>query len=219
MLSFTEENYLKAIIQHTVFAKTQEVGVKELAQELTVKPATVSDMLKKLKDKDLVNYEKYGKISLSKLGQFNALMVIRRHRLWETFLHDKLNFNWDEVHEVAEELEHIQSIKLIDRLDDFLGNPVVDPHGDAIPDRKGNIENLYYDCLCEMKAGSTVTIKVVKDNSRDFLKYALKTGLILNQEIYIIDIEPFDGMMTIQVNDEVKSISKKVSESILVERI
>ena len=136
MFSFTEENYLKAIFKNSQ-KEGGEVSTNSIAEELNTKAASVTDMLRKLSDKGLVNYEKYKGVTLTKAGRSIAVSTIRKHRLWEVFLCDKLNFNWDEVHEVAEQLEHINSDLLIDRLDDFLDNPKADPHGDAIPNKQG----------------------------------------------------------------------------------
>ena len=133
LLTYTEENYLKTLLKLTLESKRAEAGTNELATHLMVKPATVSDMLKKLKEKQLVDYEKYGKITLTDEGKKIGIEIIRRHRLWETFLYEKLEFTWDEVHEVAEQLEHIHSAKLVDKLDKFLNYPAFDPHGDPIP--------------------------------------------------------------------------------------
>ena len=132
MLTYTEENYLKALLKSTFENGTNKAGTNELALLLVVKPATVNHMLKKLKEKELVDYEKYGKIKLTNKGKKIALYIIRKHRLWETFLYQKLEFSWEEVHEVAEQLEHIQSEKLVDKLDKFLDYPEFDPHGDPI---------------------------------------------------------------------------------------
>ncbi len=141
MLSFTEENYLKAL-WHLTIGNTlkDEAGTNELAAHLNVKPATSNDMLKKLKEKKLVDYKKYGKSSLTHKGKKLAIEIVRKHRLWETFLYEKLDFTWDEVHEVAEQLEHIKSQKLVDRLDKFLNYPALDPHGDVIPNSKGEMK-------------------------------------------------------------------------------
>ncbi len=136
-LTFTEENYLKALFKIGYDKVLSEVGTNELATHLTVKPATANNMLKKLKEKTLVDYEKYGKIMLTPKGKKRAISIVRNHRLWETFLYEKLSFSWDEVHEVAEQLEHIKSAKLIDRLDEFLDFPALDPHGDPIPNKNG----------------------------------------------------------------------------------
>src|SRR5690606_17360442 len=129
-LSFTEENYLKCIYYLEHQSPSKEVSVNEIAERMHTRPATVTDMLRKLSDKKLIIYEKYKKTKLSKNGEKASLAIIRRHRLWEVFLHDQLHFTWDEVHEVAEELEHIRSAKLIERLDEFLEFPSFDPHGD-----------------------------------------------------------------------------------------
>ena len=141
MLSFTEENYLKALLQLTLETGNKEdLGTNELAAHLSVKPATVNDMLKKLKEKKYVSYKKYGKSSLTNEGKKLAIEVVRKHRLWETFLYEKLEFTWDEVHEVAEQLEHIKSPKLVGKLDKFLNYPAFDPHGDVIPSAKGEMK-------------------------------------------------------------------------------
>lgn len=138
VLSYTEENYLKGLFKLTLdIGAKEEAGTNEIASHLGIKPASVNDMLKKLKDKKLIKYEKYGKSSLTKEGKKLAIEIVRKHRLWETFLFEKLAFSWDEVHEVAEQLEHIQSKKLIDKLDQFLNYPAKDPHGDPIPNSKG----------------------------------------------------------------------------------
>ncbi|MFZ9029244.1 MAG: metal-dependent transcriptional regulator [Crocinitomicaceae bacterium] len=217
MLSFTEENYLKALVQLTIFEDgVEEVGVNRLAEYLGVKPATVSDMVRKLKKKELVNYERYGKVSLTEEGRFLGMMVIRRHRLWETFLQQKLDFSWDEVHELAEDLEHIHSKKLIDRLDAFLGHPEFDPHGDAIPNREGEILIPFRRTLHDGEPGKKYKIIAVKDNSSDFLKYVDKLGIAINDEVTIVNKESFDDLTTIQSNGQERVLSPKVTDNLFV---
>ena len=155
MLSFTEENYLKALLKITIDNNVVEVGTNELALHLNVKAATVTDMLRRLKEKKLINYQKYGKIGLNDNGRKIALEILRKHRLWETFLYQKLDFNWDEVHEIAEQLEHIKSAKLINKLDAFLDFPQFDPHGDPIPTEHGELKVTYEKTLSEVAVGDT----------------------------------------------------------------
>ena len=217
MLSFTEENYLKSLVQLTVFEENRfEVGVNKLASSLDVKPATASDMVRKLKDKALVNYAKDGKVSLTEEGRKAGMMVIRRHRLWETFLHDKLDFTWDEVHELAEELEHIHSKKLINRLDQFLEFPEFDPHGDAIPNEDGEIVIPFRKTLSDVTVGSACKIIAVKDNSIDFLHYVDKLGLKIHDEIKVINKEAFDSSTTIIFNEQELVVSPKFTDNIFV---
>lgn len=217
MLSFTEENYLKALLQLTTFNDGgTEVGVNKLAESLGVKPATVSDMVRKLKEKNLVNYERYGKVSLTDEGHLLGMMVIRRHRLWETFLQEKLSFTWDEVHELAEELEHIQSTKLVDRLDQFLDFPEFDPHGDAIPDSKGNVLIPFRKKLSEVESGKSYRLIAVKDNSTDFLQYVDRTGLSINDLVTIQSIDEFDKLISLEHQGETKVVSPKFSEKVFV---
>lgn len=216
MLSYTEENYLKALLKISLENEISEVGTNELAANLEVKPATVSDMLKKLKEKELVTYKKYGKIKLTKTGRNSAINVMRKHRLWETFLFEKLEFTWDEVHEVAEQLEHIQSAKLIDKLDSFLNFPKFDPHGDPIPTAKGELIVLTTTTLANVLIGTHCKVAAVKDNSSAFLKYVDKIGLQIDSRIKVLAKEDYDDLLQIEVNKTKFAVSQKFAENILV---
>jgi DtxR family Mn-dependent transcriptional regulator len=216
-LSFTEENYLKSLIHLTLFSKDKnEVGTNELATNLSVKPATVNDMLKKLKEKNLVDYKKYGKISLTESGRLFGMNVIRKHRLWETFLVEKLSFSWDEVHEVAEQLEHIQSSKLVDSLEALLEYPKYDPHGDPIPNAKGEIELTLRITLDEMNVMSTNRVVAVKDNSSEFLQYVNRLNLKIGDEIHLISKESYDDLLTIEIHGKQHVVSQKFAQNIFV---
>lgn len=193
-----------------------EAGTNELADMLDVTPATANNMLKKLKEKGWVSYEKYGKISLTDKGRVLAVEIIRKHRLWETFLYEKLNFTWDEVHEVAEQLEHIQSVKLVQQLEKFLDFPEIDPHGDPIPNEKGEIRFIKRKTLAEIEESKTCKLVAVKDNSSSFLQYVVKLGLGLSSKIKVLGRREFDGSMEIEVNKVRSSISKKVAQNLLV---
>ena len=217
MLSQTEENYLKALFHLTSESSTKaEVGTNELAATLTVKPATVNDMLKRLKEKKLVNYEKYGKISLTVSGKKQAIEIIRKHRLWETFLYEKLEFTWDEVHEVAEQLEHIHSPKLIEKLEKFLNYPKVDPHGDTIPNAKGELIFQERKTLSQIAVGKTCRLIAVKNNSASFLQYVMKVGLGLSSKIKVLNRQDFDGTIEIDVNGKKSIISQKFADNLFV---
>jgi DtxR family transcriptional regulator, Mn-dependent transcriptional regulator len=217
MMTFTEENYLKALF-HLGFENEhiRAVGTNELAFHLGLKPATVNSMLKKLKEKELISYEKYGKISLTGLGKNHAVMMVRKHRLWETFLYEKLDFTWDEVHEVAEELEHIKSDKLIEKLDKFLNFPKFDPHGDAIPDENGFFSKVYKKTLADIEIGKDCKMVAVKDNSSNFLQYVVQVGLGINNQIKVISRQPYDLLTVIAVNGKEFSVSQKFTENIFV---
>ena len=174
-------------------------------------------MLKKLREKDLVNYQRYGKLELTQSGRSIAVKLIRKHRLWETFLYKHLNFTWDEVHEVAEQLEHIQSSKLIEELNRFLGFPKIDPHGDIIPTKDGDYTRPVKITLAELAVGNKCQLTSVKDNSAAFLKYVSQIGLALSSQITIQEIREFDGSMLIAFNDKTENISQKFAENIFVE--
>ncbi len=216
MLSQTEENYLKSLLHLTVEDDRKEAGTNELAAYLSVKPASVNDMLKKLKEKELVLYEKYGKITLTAEGRKKAIEVVRKHRLWETFLYEKLSFSWDEVHEVAEQLEHIQSTKLVDKLDEFLNYPLYDPHGDAIPNAKGELPTTWKKTLDEEEIGHNCTMIAVKDNSAPFLQYVNRIGLSINHKIKVIAKHAYDELMDIEVNGKVCSVSPRFAKNIVI---
>ncbi|KAA8484138.1 DtxR family iron (metal) dependent repressor [Arcticibacter tournemirensis] len=218
MLSYTEENYLKALLHLTLEVQHKnEAGTNQLAFYLGVKPATATDMLRKLKEKKLISYEKYGKISLSEEGRKKAVEVVRKHRLWETFLYEKLEFSWDEVHEVAEQLEHIQSPKLVEKLDKFLGHPEYDPHGDAIPDAKGYLKPSFKKTLAEADAGTNCRMVAVKDNSASFLQYVSQLNLAIDAKIQVVSLQPYDGSMEIIINNETRTtVSQKFAENILI---
>lgn len=217
MLSFTEENYLKTLISITLKEESRgEAGTNELAEKLGLKPSTVNDMLKKLKEKKLIEYEKYGKIKLTDEGYKIGIYIIRKHRLWETFLFQKLHFKWDEVHPIAEQLEHIQSDVLIDKLDQFLGYPEFDPHGDVIPNAKGELKYKYNNTLSNIKTGEQCRMVAVKDNSAAFLKYVIEVGLGIDNVIQVISINPYDEIMEIEVKGKHVYVSKKFAENIYV---
>ena len=217
MLSQTEENYLKALFHLTSeIAEKSEAGTNELAATLNVKPATANDMLKKLRQKKLIIYEKYGKISLTVLGKKQAIEVVRKHRLWETFLYDKLEFSWDEVHEAAEQLEHIQSPKLIEQLEKFLGYPEFDPHGDIIPNAKGELKLQARKTLSQVAVGRTCKLVAVKDNSASFLQYVVQVGLGLSSKIKVVSRQKFDGTVEIEVNGKRSMVSERFAENVFV---
>lgn len=217
MLSTTEENYLKALLQLTFEQEDKaEAGTNELAAQLGVKPATANDMLKKLREKQLIHYEKYGKSSLTVEGKKRAVEVVRKHRLWETFLYEHLSFTWDEVHEVAEQLEHIQSPKLIDRLDHLLNYPSFDPHGDVIPTASGEMKIPAKKTLNEEQVGHQCKMVGVKDNSATFLQYVDKVGLRMNQPIKVLSRQPYDELIEIEVNGLKSSVSPRFAENIVI---
>jgi len=220
MLSFTEENYLKALLKLSFQNEEKpEAGTNEMAAYLGVKPATATDMLKKLKEKELVSYQKYGKILLTEEGKKNAVAVLRKHRLWETFLYEKLDFSWDEVHEVAEQLEHIQSVKLVDKLEEFLDFPEFDPHGDPIPKANGEMPVTTKTLLSEMKSGETCKVAAVKDTSTLFLQYLEKLNITIGTDITVVDVIAFDGSLNISIDGgEARSVSMKFAESLFVQR-
>ena len=213
--SFTEENYLKAIY-HLSKDENGTVSTNALSESLNTKAASVTDMLKKLSEKALINYEKYQGVTLTSAGKEKAIDIIRKHRLWEVFLVDKLNFKWDEVHDLAEQLEHIHSEKLINQLEEFLDFPETDPHGDPIPDKNGVLKSQELISISKMNIGENGKISGVTAHSKDFLQYLEKTGLILGENIKIIDKINFDGAVVIALNNKEQTISREVAKNLLI---
>ncbi|TAH03749.1 MAG: metal-dependent transcriptional regulator [Sphingobacteriales bacterium] len=212
--SFTEENYLKTIF-HLSTPQTVAVNTNAIADVLKTKAASVTDMLKKLAEKDFINYVKYQGVTLTPKGNQTALNIIRKHRLWEVFLVDKLNFKWDEVHDLAEDLEHINSTKLINSLDEFLGFPKFDPHGDPIPDKNGVLNEPALLPVSKMKINQTGIISGVREHTSVFLNYLEKVGLVLGKKILIKETIEFDGSVIIDIDGKAQTISRDVAKNLL----
>ena len=217
-MTFSEENYLKTIY-HLTTSSDIEISTNAIAEMMVTKASSVTDMLKKLAEKGLVNYKKYQGVSLTENGKLAAKMIVRKHRLWEVFLVKKLDFSWDEVHDIAEQLEHIKSEKLINKLDDFLGNPTEDPHGDPIPDAKGKILKIEKLLLSELNENQIGICVGVKDSSAEFLKYLDKNKIALGISIKVNAIEAFDLSLNVKINEINFIISKKIAENIFVKII
>jgi len=217
MLSLVEENYLKTIY-HLSEEGNEQVSTNAIADAIHTKPASVSDMIQKLDRKGVIEYTKYQGVKVTGEGREAALKVIRKHRLWEVFLVQQLNFSWDEVHEVAEQLEHIQSPLLIERLDAFLGHPKADPHGDPIPDAQGAIKIKPLKQLHILSLGSEGVIRAVKDSSPTFLQHLDKLGAYLGAPIKVLDKVAFDSSMQVMIDQSITLfVSKEVAQNILVQ--
>lgn len=218
MRTETIENYLKTIYNLSS-DNTMLVSNKALADKLDLSPATVTEGLRKLHELKYVIYEKSYGSRLTGNGAKMALNIVRRHRIWETYLAKELGFGWDEVHEIAEELEHIKNDKLISKLSSKLGNPIYDPHGDPIPDEKGKIQASNFIRLSEGKAKSTYKIMGVTDHSPTFLKYLEKHQLLIGTSIQLKSIEEFDGSILLVCHKKEILISAKVAETVIVQVI
>jgi DtxR family transcriptional regulator, Mn-dependent transcriptional regulator len=216
MLSYTEENYLKAIYRLSE-GGSKAVTTNEIAEIMSTKAASVTDMVKKLSTKELISYEPYYGAKITKHGKTEALMVIRKHRLWETFLVRKLNFNWDEVHDVAEQLEHIQSNLLIEKLDEFLGFPTSDPHGHPIPDKNGKVQSVRQVPLSEAGLNKKMVVRSVTDGSPPYLQYLSKIGVYIGATVAILEKVEFDGSLEVLLDGKKKVfISRDAALNLLV---
>ena len=217
-MTLSEENYLKTIYHLTSLSEV-EVSTNAIAEKMETKASSVTDMLKKLAEKELIVYKKYQGVLLTDKGSHLAKMIVRKHRLWEVFLVDTLQFPWDEVHDIAEQLEHIKSEKLINKLDDFLGNPTEDPHGDPIPDAAGKIVKIDKLLLSELKENQTGICVGVKDSSAEFLKYLDKNSIALGVSIKVNSIENFDLSLNVRVNGSDLLISNKIAGNIFIKMV
>lgn len=216
MLSYTEENYIKTIYKLSE-GGSRDVNTNAIAEELQTKAASVSDMLRKLSNKNIIDYVKYRGVSLSPAGQKMALQIIRKHRLWEVFLVEKLNFSWAEVHEVAEELEHINSPLLIQRLDKFLSFPQVDPHGDPIPTEEGIINQPVQVSAADLQVNDVGVVSGVKDTQPLFLQHLDKIGIYLGARVKVMDKIEYDKSLEINIeNQKIIAVSFAVARNILV---
>ncbi|WP_461533781.1 metal-dependent transcriptional regulator [Sinomicrobium sp.] len=217
-MTLSEENYLKAIY-HLGKDVQGEVSTNAVAEAMATKASSATDMIKKLSEKKLVKYKPYRGAKLTKEGRYYAVNVIRRHRLWEVFLVEKLNFSWDEVHDVAEQLEHIKSDKLIEELDLFLGCPSIDPHGDPIPDKHGNIQPSSKVFLGTLRAGERGKCVGVENSSPEFLRYLDRLGISLGDELRVLSKEPFDNSVLIDTVRGQLNVSSLTANNLYVKKI
>lgn len=218
MVSYTKENYIKAL--YYLHQKDEAISLSDLGEELQVSKPTANDMIKKLQADGIVVSEKYKPIKITEKGKLRAAEIIRKHRLSEMFLMQIMEFGWEEVHEIAEELEHIKTDQFFDRMDELLGFPTTDPHGSPIPDKTGNFNKPNYKPLSQFPEKSTVVLKSLRDSSTDFLLFLNKKDIQLNTKITIDNIEDFDGSYTISYNgysDVV--IGKSICDRLLVEKV
>lgn len=218
MITLTEENYIKAIY-HLGNNREETVNTNAIAEAMQTKASSVTDMIKKLSEKNYADYKKYQGVTLTKEGRFVAVNIIRKHRLWEVFLVEKLNFSWDEVHEVAEHLEHIKSEKLINQLDAFLGFPKHDPHGDPIPDKEGNFKHVEKIVLAKAEVGSTYKCVGVDDTSSSFLKYLDSNNIGLGTIITIKHKEPYDNSIKLALETTEIVVSQNVAKNLYLKKI
>lgn len=218
MTTQTEENYLKAIYKIAEDEVTP-VATNAIAKLMETSAASVTDMIKKLSKKKLINYRKHKGVTLTKPGTKLATNLIRKHRLWEVFLTDKLNFTWDEVHSIAEELEHIKSDQLIDRLDNYLGNPKFDPHGDPIPDANGKFTSRKQIPLSDLSLKSKAIVVGVQTHTKAFLQHLDKLKLSLGSKVVVIDKQDFDHSLKVKIDKQKEvMISNKVASNIFVQK-
>ncbi len=215
MNSQSEEDYLKAV--YHLQKENNAVSTNAIANYLDMKASSVSDMLKKLSEKNYVHYQKYKGTSLTKKGKLIALKIIRKHRLWETFLVDKLGFGWAQVHLIAEQLEHINSEELIDKLDSFLKHPKYDPHGDPIPKKDGKIESLNQKLLVDLFDKEKGIITGVKKGTPSLLNYLDKNKIKLGDKIQVLEIIEFDRSFHVKINNNKIMLSEKICQNLLVE--
>jgi DtxR family Mn-dependent transcriptional regulator len=215
-LTTTEENYIKAIFHRSTDGEGN-VSTNAIAEAVNSTAASVTDMLKKLKEKELIEYEKYKGVTLTAEGEAIAKMLVRKHRIWEVFLVDKLGYSWDQIHDIAEQLEHIKDKDLIDKLDKYLGYPKFDPHGDPIPDASGNMKAHKQQLLATLNKGDKGRVLGVKDSSAKFLQYLDSMDLKLGTELKVEDVIEFDGSFMLSLSNKKKvTVSKLVTQNLFV---
>lgn len=214
--SLKEENYLKSIV--ILSEKNPNVGVKQISEDLNLKMPTVNAMMKKLAQKGYVNYETYKPITLTESGKLEALLILRKHRLTEMFLVKLMGLGWEEVHDIAEQLEHIKSPLFFDKMDEILGYPNFDPHGSPIPDMQGNIPDMHAEFLSNCLVNDVVIIRAVSLSSQEFLIYLNQKNIKIGSELNIILIEDFDKTMTIETGGVTMALSHTVTQKLLIEK-
>jgi len=217
MITSTEEDYLKALFNIAQNERKEMVGTNQIAQKMDTSAASVTDMLRKLNAKDLIIYEKYKGAKLSSLGTAQAMILLRKHRLWESFLVDKLGFAWDEVHDLAEQLEHVRSPELVNKLDEYLGYPKFDPHGDPIPDLNGTLTIRNQVILSTLAESEHGTVVGVKKHDKQFLSHLNKVNINIGAEITIIEKFEYDQSCKVMINNKMEAVlTAAVCENIFV---
>lgn len=222
MSTRAEENYLKAIYKLSELARPKgerensSIPTNAIAQEMQTSAASVTDMLQRLSEKQLVSYEKYRGVTLTDSGRQLAVHLLRRHRLWEVFLVERLGFSWDKVHDLAEELEHVESTELTDRLDTFLGHPKFDPHGDPIPNAEGKFTLRLQVPLTDLHPNASAIVVGVREHSSPFLAHLDEIGIAIHKEIKVQERFSYDDSMRVNIEGELRTISGKVARNILV---
>ena len=218
MNTYAEENYLKALFN--LGNDKGEVTVQELSRQLAIKMPSVNSMIKKLAEKKMVHYESYKPLRLTDKGKKEAGLIIRKHRLTEMYLVEKMGFGWEQVHEIAEQVEHLQSPVFFDKIDELLGFPKVDPHGSPIPDKQGRVQWLQYKKLSDHKAGDKIKLSAVTHSSEEFLRFLNTRGLHLGLVLKVLSTEPFDGSMMVSYGKRSnETLTKTVTEKLLTEKI
>jgi len=218
MGSQTEENYLKAL--YKLADKEDKVSVSDLSAALNVSKPTTNNMVKKMDAQGWLKYQKYKPLTITEKGKRMAALIIRKHRLTEMYLVEKMGFSWENVHEIAEQVEHVKSEAFFDRIDELLGYPKFDPHGSPIPDKNGNVERPELSKLSECDAGNVVTLSALNHSEEELLRFLNGRSLALGTKLEIVSREAFDGSITVSYQDHHREVlSKKVCESLLVELV
>lgn len=217
MNSLTEENYLKALLH--LSHESGDVNIKDMSKHLDIKMPSVTSMMKKMSEKGLVHYDSYKPVRLTDVGEKEAALIIRKHRLTEMFLVEKMGFRWDEVHHIAEQIEHVKAPAFFQKMDELLGFPKFDPHGSPIPDKNGKMIWTSWIKLSECQVGDQVKLTGVGKSSEDFLKFLNSRNIALSLNLKIINYESFDGTMTVEYSGKQEVLSQTVCERLLVERL
>jgi DtxR family Mn-dependent transcriptional regulator len=216
MNSQTEENYLKALFN--LANENDQINISDLSNSLNVSTPSVNSMIKKLHEKEYVKYVKYKPIQLTLVGKKEAALIIRKHRLTEMFLVENMGFGWEEVHEIAEQIEHIKSPEFFNRMDELIGFPSIDPHGSPIPDKNGNIIQKEYQILSKCQPNDIVWIVALRNSSTDFLKFLNNRNLSLATKLKVLSIEDFDGSMVVEHKGKTETLSKTVCDKLMIEK-
>lgn len=216
MNTLSEENYLKAIFRLS-HKSDDKISLTAVAESLGNNAASVVDMIKKMSDKQLIEYDKIKGVRLTQQGLKDSIVIVRKHRLWEVFLLEKLGFHWDEIHDIAEELEHVSNASLADRLDQFLGFPEYDPHGDPIPKANGKFPKTFTVSLADVKTGTTCKVAAVRDTNSAFLQYLIKLNIGIGTSIQVLEKIEFDQSLVLRISEAITTtVSQRFSENILI---